>query len=619
MSEVLVIARREIEEKKFVFVAALAFAALAVAISFLPGARSHQGEVIATASIFLAAAFALGLASIFGVTIVGRDIAAGRMSFYFARPVSAVSIWFGKLLAVAVMVVVTFAIVTVPAAIAGFRMVRSLFTNQIGFTLAIVAGLAVAQLIVTHAIGTMLRSRSPLIAIDFLAAVATAFLGWLMLRPLLDGYAIEAAKVLAWVAGSFFVIAFLAAGAWQLADGRTDRRRSHAAFSKAFWAVIAVLLVFAGGFTGWIVSATPADLAKAYYAESSGETALLGGLAAHRFDYRPLFLYDVATGRSERIGGSGRWQARLSRDGSHMIAIDFDRVRPPHDAGELYVRDTKPGSRAVGTSIVVSGRDAFAVSDDGSRLAVVHGGVLSVSDLARRQSLGSVRVTGHTVGWLFFVSPNLVRMIVSDDVTHPPTAVPRQLVAMDYDVATHALVRGGGTNLTARLLHMVAKPDGSQLIVYGDTNGPRLCDGRTLQTIAVLPAHRAAAFLRDGRIALAVADRAAHRASLLVATADGHVTSTIDLGKADWAFGVREVAPGTVIVTAGDNAGWRTSTIDLASNKVVRTADLRSSTSYFGFRDDPRQPNIGPTSLMIDAKNGVPVRWNALTGERKPL
>ena len=78
MRHALVIARRELAEKRFVFFAAIAFALLAVAMPLVPGLRSDGRDVIALTSVILTCAFTLGLAGILGASIVGRDLSAGR-------------------------------------------------------------------------------------------------------------------------------------------------------------------------------------------------------------------------------------------------------------------------------------------------------------------------------------------------------------------------------------------------------------------------------------------------------------------------------------------------------------------------------------------------------------
>jgi len=118
MNATLTIAQRELTEKRFVFVAAGAFLALALVIPFMPGVHpSERAAAFFLASFCLASIFALGLSAILGSTIVGRELSDGRLSFYFSRPLPATSIWWGKLLASAALILGCFAIIGLPALI----------------------------------------------------------------------------------------------------------------------------------------------------------------------------------------------------------------------------------------------------------------------------------------------------------------------------------------------------------------------------------------------------------------------------------------------------------------------------------------------------------------------
>jgi len=224
----------------------------------VPGMHGSPREVIGVVSSVFPGGYALAVAVLLGASIVGADITTRRMSFYFARPVSGPAIWFGKLLAAVFLIVASYVIVALPALFTGNK--SSLWRIGDAQATLIFAAFAAALFIVRHSLGTMVRSRSALIAIDFVAAAATALFGWLIVRPLLDGVAFRALRLLAWSGGTALVIAFVAAGTWQLTDGRTDRRRSHVAFSRVLWAVIAVFLLIAGAFGAWVASASPADM-----------------------------------------------------------------------------------------------------------------------------------------------------------------------------------------------------------------------------------------------------------------------------------------------------------------------------------------------------------------------
>src|SRR5881394_32024 len=98
MNGTLIIARREIVEKKFVFLTALALAVVPFAAALLPVRRTMgPSGVILGVSVAIAVSLTLGLAVVLGSSMVSRELTERRLSFYFARPVGAFSIWFGKL------------------------------------------------------------------------------------------------------------------------------------------------------------------------------------------------------------------------------------------------------------------------------------------------------------------------------------------------------------------------------------------------------------------------------------------------------------------------------------------------------------------------------------------
>jgi ABC-type transport system involved in multi-copper enzyme maturation permease subunit len=229
MKSTLVIARRELVEKRFVFVAAIAFAILSIIIPLVPGVHAGQRSgALVVSSMLLSIGFAIGLAAILGGSIIGRELSDGRLSFYFAKPVPAPAIWFGKLIAATVLVVVCFGIIVAPAVTVGVHNVlRAMETDSRDALtmIRVVLTAAAVFFLITHVIGTFVRSRSPWIAFDFIAAAICGWALWMMARPLLDGAAIELIKLLGKILSLYLGMVIVAAGAWQLSRGRTDRRR----------------------------------------------------------------------------------------------------------------------------------------------------------------------------------------------------------------------------------------------------------------------------------------------------------------------------------------------------------------------------------------------------------
>src|SRR5678815_2403005 len=100
MRGLLALMQREISERRRVLLAA----ALGATIPFLvPVARGLHGtdarEARETTAVFLALGFAAVLSLALGWSVLSRDLADGRISFYFSRPLPGVAIWAGKIAA----------------------------------------------------------------------------------------------------------------------------------------------------------------------------------------------------------------------------------------------------------------------------------------------------------------------------------------------------------------------------------------------------------------------------------------------------------------------------------------------------------------------------------------
>lgn len=572
MSHALVIAGRELAEKRFVFLAAAAFALIAALMPLVPGVHGSGADAVVLAAVILATAFALGLAAILGSTIVGRDIAAGRMSFYFARPVGGAAIWFGKLAAAAALVVGSFFIAVAPALIAGPMTVRPIWAGNLWQLAAAIGAAAIVLFFGAHALGTMIRSRSALLAVDFLAAALVVMLAWLIARPLILSQVFRAIVVLGGSYCAALLIAAVGAGAWQLADGRSDRRRSHRAFSTFFWSALAMGLVVAALFVAWILSATPADLSGRIYVlqPPSGDAAILTGDARHRLDYRPMFL------DSTRIHGTV-W-ATFSRDGQRAVILEAKSPFSP--AAEFVVRDAAHGWRSTPTRLAFRHWvGPITATDDVARVAVADGSIVTIYDVASSRALGSFNIghVGRVFRMMFFVTPNVLRVYAVDE----------NLQVLELDVAARALRKTGEATMDGSPLQWILRvsADGTRAMVGKRGGAVMLRDGRTLQPIA--PADENARFLGDGR---------------LVKVPDHFVG---------------EVAPGKALIATRSS----TQLVDLDTGKVLARADgLRHVPTFDNFwfagavarwSPDPRRVVLNPNGFYTKA-DGSLVRWNPL-------
>src|SRR5438105_3374251 len=99
------VAAREIEERRTALVAAAAAGILPFLIPLLPWVHSDAATARGVTAFATTLNIGLGFALALGGTVLVRDLADGRISFFFSRPIPAFAIWGGKLLAAVLLTV----------------------------------------------------------------------------------------------------------------------------------------------------------------------------------------------------------------------------------------------------------------------------------------------------------------------------------------------------------------------------------------------------------------------------------------------------------------------------------------------------------------------------------
>ncbi|HKR66608.1 MAG TPA: hypothetical protein VJZ00_22970, partial [Thermoanaerobaculia bacterium] len=228
----MVIATREIRERSRLLIVAAALAILPFAVALAPGAQGNRGHAIMVVGAAGAFNFAIAIALAMGISTICRDLSEKRLSFYFSKPVSPFSLWFGKSIASLLIALLAAVIIAVPSYL-GARDAWRQAWNTGGDRLALAFPILLLLFFFgSHAIATMMRSRSVLVALDFILLVAAVAVMAAILRPvLLAGGMRMTGGIGSAVAGGILIILAIAP-VWQLAKGRTDIRRSHLEFSK---------------------------------------------------------------------------------------------------------------------------------------------------------------------------------------------------------------------------------------------------------------------------------------------------------------------------------------------------------------------------------------------------
>src|SRR5262245_38903779 len=99
MKALLAISLREIWERRAVYAAAAGLGILPIlALSFNGFGLASGTDVGAISAAIIFLALTGGVALMSGASVIARDLTQKRLSFYFARPISGLSIWGGKFL-----------------------------------------------------------------------------------------------------------------------------------------------------------------------------------------------------------------------------------------------------------------------------------------------------------------------------------------------------------------------------------------------------------------------------------------------------------------------------------------------------------------------------------------
>ena len=251
MTGFVAVARREIVEHRAVFLAALAAGFIPFAAPAVRGlSGADAAEVRGLAAMFVATAFAVGLALLLGSSVIARDLSARRLGFYFSRPLSSEAIWEGKLAGASILVLGAASLALLPALFVSPRLLAAWALLPMGLLILPIA----------HALSVLFRSRSPRLALDFLLAGLAAGIVAIAARALTGEMVGQAVEWGLTVFGVIVWIGFLAAGIVSMAHGRVDIRAAHASLSTVLWTVaLSGALLFAGLAT-WVLSAGPSDL-----------------------------------------------------------------------------------------------------------------------------------------------------------------------------------------------------------------------------------------------------------------------------------------------------------------------------------------------------------------------
>ncbi|HYK42288.1 MAG TPA: hypothetical protein VE007_07845 [Thermoanaerobaculia bacterium] len=616
MKKLLAVARREVIEKKFVFAAALAVSAIVPLLPVLrgmtgAGARDLRGFL----AVFASWSFVAAVAAALGASALAGEIARGHGGFYFSRPLSSVSIWGGKLASSLGIALAAGLIVAAPALLIDRRLdPLADLAGSTGRGLLVAAAAAVLLFLASHAIATMVRSRSMLALGDLLLAVAVGFLTWDALRRLYELWPDPARGL--WrvgAAGAVVVAAVLVAGMHRgVSRGRTDPRAAHRGLSVTVWSGLLVAALVLTIYSRWVLAAPPSSLESFESASPLGSDGWvsLEGLARGT---RAEFLYDTRTGRSRRIFGP----PAVSADGSTAAWAERESGR----SSPWVVRTMRLDRHDVSpTETRLSLRSPWRIflSDDGSRIGSIEDGLLSISELPSGRSLASARLgQASTFAAGVFAAKDLVRVYTG-------TAVhPERVEIFELHIDSRDLARTGSA--ASPRAWFLGSPSHDRFVqAEKDPGRWTLRDGRTGEVIATLreggPLFSAAsARMSDGRWVLLLSDET--ESWLEVFSPSGERLSRLRIGQKGIVLPGGEVAQGKLALALapgktsppGDPAR-KLYVADIERRTVERRADgLRP---IWFLKAGGIRPGSEATKLFLDDSKTL-VRFDTATGERR--
>lgn len=642
MKAFLAIVSHEIHERRAVFAAAAVASVLPLLAPLLAGSTHNSPSDIRLVAMMI---MVLGLVPLFslllGAGFVGRDLAEGRLGFFFSQPVSGPAIWFGKLTAVAILVWAAQLIIMLPTALLSgdpgrILSARGLVLEPVGaWTSTVVFWVGpLAVVLLAHAFGIVWRARSVWIIGDVVAFVLLVGAVRHVEAPFLQIFAAHILVVVTVWLVVMALIGLVAAGAIQVTVGRVDARRGHRALSAVLWGVLSVAVLGAGVWGWWVRSASPSDLTRVNEVSAgSGEWIAVTGHSPGRFDYYPGFIVNTIDGRWVLAHSGSRVHERgmaFSADQSRAVwtaPFSFEETKL------MTVELNEDPLRPEWTGIVVRRRShELIVSPSGRRVGLIEEGRVAVYDLETTRLVAAAQLTdGFSPVRIRFIDATtlellgLKRVETSDDVGTSRSLWKKHRL----DLATRKLDNGEEIDGTWRWWGGPIEDQFGNKLERREVDGQdRLfitesATGGILADLGEMPSSWSVVRVSsEGWIVVAREDDDGKR--LEIFDQQGEATARVDFDDPGWLRIGGETGPGRLaagLVAWADEPGEpherTTKVVDLATGEVVETLEGMSPVlGRWGLGTSPGawKPGSVATRLM-DGTRGKLHYWNPDTGE----
>jgi hypothetical protein len=629
MNATMAIMAREVMARRELLLMAVAVAIMISLLPFLPNIETYEAtDVRAVGSSVTALALGCVLALLFGATVFGNDLSEGRLGFFFARPVSGLALWWGRVLAVMALVWIVEIIVLAPAL---YGEGIDIFASSDGVDWLTILGYFIAPLLLfllAHAVSIMARARTPWLILDMGGALAVAMIAWLNLRSMLE----IGAPIALWVTAGSLIAALLIAlsigGASGVAVGRVDLKRTHSALSLALWGTLAVSIAAITVYGSWLRDFGPRDFddVEVMGVTPDGGWVEVVGQAKGRLDVRRRYLVSASANRWLPLPARGRGledDAVYSLDGSAAIWRGSGPADEPRTLWWVDLGRSDPMARP--TNLVVSPDAALTLSIEGALLAILEKGTLSIYELEDERLVTAVRLpAGFDRVTTLFSSEETLRLFVR--VGHGDG---RSLLIVDVVVASGEIVPKGKIKRPGDKLLLMVDGGLQHMVVWtrsedGLISDRNIYDANDGSFIRKLTTPGLPRFLQDGRLVIMSEDDDGGM-SLVVESVEGRDRILHSIGGAGEPRLSGEAVLNGVVVSRLENPsdrtqGLRIDLLDVDSGEMRNIGrHLRlgfpwlplqygSAGAVFWFRDRPEA-----SRLFLD-QTGALLRWNPETG-----
>ncbi|MBK7995790.1 MAG: hypothetical protein IPK14_21150 [Blastocatellia bacterium] len=496
---------------------------------------------IGTFAITICVVFAFSL--LLGESILGRELANRQMSFYFSRPLSATTLYIGKVLGALSIVVLSLMLTTLPSLLFFSSQSHQFFAPE---AIEIYSTLTVLCLGLGVTAGIIFRSKSLWLITDLALTPVALVLGAFSFFVIFVAYfnpgyvSTNYSETLATALPFGLGLLLLVVNGFALSFGRSNIKSIHKFLSISFWSMIMTLIVGGYGVSQWIVSAAPDDLTNVNYAEtnSKGSWVTFQGAGWGRGNYTSGYLLNVKSGNYHQLDNfsASFYGIVFSADGNKAVWLESKAgvYGLLYDKFSIVKADLSTDKiKPVYTDINVSSFGQIELSDDGSRLAFVRDNMITIFDLNTDKELATVHIplTNKVYKGGVFLTPELARFYIVDDTKRNKDSY--DLAIFELNVSDKKLVEVG--KATAFRFHQIMLSSNNEKMILSNDELTGLYNAKTGELIANIytpnkELNQRVRFIANDKIALAQVDRNAKKSTMQILSSEGQVEKTIETG-----------------------------------------------------------------------------------------